>query len=70
MLAGASFVRDDLFHNPVFNTSFTGFMTKPASKTSMVTAYGFAAFAWIQTTISIFSDDTEQRAEKRGYRIR
>ena len=67
---GASFIKDDLFNNPVLNSDFSGFMAGSASKLSMATAYGFSAFAWIQTTISIFSDDPVHRAEQRGYKLK
>ena len=35
-----------------------------------VVPYAFAAYAWCNTTISIFSDDPVQRAEQRGYTLK
>ncbi len=35
-----------------------------------VIPYAFVAYAWGQTTISIFSDDPVQRAEDRGYKLK
>jgi len=32
--------------------------------------YIFVAYAWCETTISIFSDEPEQRAEERGYTLK
>ena len=66
----ASFVYDDIAFNKVLNSNPVGFLKGSAKSLGMVTAYGFAAFAWLQTTISIFSDDPEQRAEKRGYTLK
>ena len=35
-----------------------------------VVSYAFAAYAWCNTTISIFSDDPVKRAEQRGYTLK
>lgn len=70
LTTGASFAKHDLFDNPVLNSDFRGFMAGPASKLGTATAYAFTAYAWIQTTISIFSDDPVQRAADRGYSLR
>jgi hypothetical protein len=70
LTTGAAFAKDDLFNNPVLNSNFNKFITGPAKPLGMVTAYGFAAYAWGQTTISIFSDDPAQRAMDRGYRLK
>ena len=70
LTTGAAFVKDDLFNNPVLNSDFNKFITGSAKPLGMVTAYGFAAYAWVQTTISIFCDDPAQRAMDRGYRLK
>lgn len=66
----AAFAKDDLFNNPVLNSDFNKFITGSAKPLGMVIAYGFAAYAWVQTTISIFCDDPAQRAMDRGYRLK
>ena len=70
LTTGLAFARDDLFNNPVLNSDFKRFITRSAKPLGMLTAYGFAAYAWVQTTISIFCDDPEQRAMDRGYRLK
>lgn len=70
LTTGAAFVKDYLFNNPVLNSDFNRFITGSAKPLGMVTAYGFAAYAWVQTTISIFCDDPAQRAMDRGYRLK
>ena len=70
LTTGASFVKDDLFNNPVLNSDFNKFVAGSAKPLGMATAYGFAAYAWVQTTISIFCDDPAQRAVDRGYRLK
>ena len=70
LTTGAAFAKDDLFNNPVLNSDFNKFITGSAKTFGMVTAYGFAVYAWVQTTISIFCDDPAQRAMDRGYRLK
>ena len=70
LITGTAFAKDDLFNNPVLNSDFNKFITGSAKPLGMVTAYGFAAFAWVQTSISIFCDDPAQRAMDRGYRLK
>ena len=70
LTTGVAFAKDDLFNNPVLNSDFNKFITGSAKPLGMVTAYGFAAYAWVQATISIFCDDPAQRAMNRGYRLK
>ena len=70
LTTSAAFAKDDIFNNPVLNSDFNGFISGSAKPLGIATAYGFAAYAWVQTTISIFCDDPAQRAMDRGYRLR
>ena len=47
--------------------SLTSSLSNPTGK---VIPYAFATYAWVETTISIFSNDPTQRAEKRGYTLK
>lgn len=62
--------KEDRINNPVLNRDFNEFITGSAKTLGMVTAYRFAVYAWVQTTISIFCDAPAQRAMDRGYRLK
>ena len=70
----AAFAKDAFFNNPVsksnFKSNIKSFFAGSAKPLGMVTAYGFAAYAWVETTISIFSDDPAQRGVDREYRLK
>ncbi len=66
---GGSFLHNN-YKNKVLNSNLKGFVTGAAKPLGIAIAYGFVAYAWGQTTISIFSDDSLQRAEQRGYKLK
>ena len=48
-------------------TTLKATLSEPGGK---FVSYAWAAYAWYNTTISIFSDDPVQRAEQRGYTLK
>ena len=54
----------------VFDETVTVSSVLSQHSNNATTQYFFAACAWVQTTISIFSDDPVQRAEERRYTLK